>query len=182
MIEIRRVLAIVGVSVLAAILYGVVHDQVTVRVCLEYFTVGHPPVFATRSPTLLAIGWGVIATWWVGLPLGALLAFAARAGRGPKRSAASLLPAIALLLGVMAGCALVAGLVAFILASRGAIRLPEPLASRVPADRHARFLADYAAHSASYFTGGVGGIFLAARVWLTRRGTDGPRPIGSRIR
>ncbi|MBN1395803.1 MAG: hypothetical protein JW959_12345, partial [Pirellulales bacterium] len=66
----------------AAIVYGVLHDQVTARVCVEYFTVGHPPVFATDSPTLLAFGRGFIATWWVGLILG-VLAIAAVTVHGP---------------------------------------------------------------------------------------------------
>jgi hypothetical protein len=73
-------LKIILLCVAAAIAYGVAHDQITARVCLEYFTVFHPPVFATQSPTALAFGWGVIATWWVGLFLGLLLALAARAG------------------------------------------------------------------------------------------------------
>jgi len=54
----------------AALVYRILHDQITARVCVEYFTVFHPPIFATHSPTLLALGWGVIATWWVGLLLG----------------------------------------------------------------------------------------------------------------
>ena len=63
-------LKIVLLCILSAILYGILQDQVTARVCVEYFTIGHPPVFNTESPTLLALGWGVIATWWVGLLLG----------------------------------------------------------------------------------------------------------------
>jgi hypothetical protein len=55
--------------VLGAVGYGVVHDQITARICLKYFTIGHPQVFNTQSATLLGIGWGVIATWWVGEPL-----------------------------------------------------------------------------------------------------------------
>lgn len=51
-----RFFAIVLLTVAAAVAYGVAHDQVTVRVSLEYFTVGHPPVFDTTSPTLLALG------------------------------------------------------------------------------------------------------------------------------
>ncbi|MBV8223051.1 MAG: hypothetical protein JO293_06785, partial [Candidatus Eremiobacteraeota bacterium] len=65
----------------AAVLYGELHDQITARVCVEYFTIGHPPLFPTDDPTLLGLGWGVVATWWVGLVLGAGLAVAARAGR-----------------------------------------------------------------------------------------------------
>src|SRR4029077_1503393 len=77
-------LKIILLCVAAAIAYGVAHDQITARVCLEYFTVFHPPVFATQSPTALALGWGVIATWWCGLLLGLLLALAARSGSRPK--------------------------------------------------------------------------------------------------
>jgi hypothetical protein len=73
-----QALGIVLVSILAAVVYGIVHDQVTARVCVEYFTIGHPPVFHTDDPTLLGIGWGIIATWWVGAMLGAPLAIVAR--------------------------------------------------------------------------------------------------------
>src|SRR5690349_417924 len=81
---------VVVLSIVAAALYGITHDQVTARICVEYFTLGHPPVFATESPTLLALGWGVLATWWWGLILGLLLAGSARLGSRPKASAASL--------------------------------------------------------------------------------------------
>lgn len=59
-------LKIAATCVLAAILYGIIHDQFTARICIEYFTVFHPPIFDTQSPMLLGIGWGIIATWWVG--------------------------------------------------------------------------------------------------------------------
>src|SRR6187200_1060627 len=100
-----KALAIVAMSIAAAVVYGILHDQVTARVCVEYFTIGHPPVFATESPTLLGIGWGVIATWWVGLLLGPPLAFAARAGRRPKRHVRTLVCPILNLLVVMGACA-----------------------------------------------------------------------------
>ncbi len=69
---------------MAAISYGIVHDQITARICVEYFTVGHPRLTDSDLPTVLALFWGVVATWWVGLPLGLGLAFAARA-RTQKR-------------------------------------------------------------------------------------------------
>jgi hypothetical protein len=52
-------LAIVGLCGLSAVTYGIVHDQITARVCVEYFTIGHPPVFDTNSPTLLGLGWAL---------------------------------------------------------------------------------------------------------------------------
>ena len=77
-------LKIVLFATLAAVCYGILHDQVTAHLCVEYFTIAHPPVFPTESPFWLAIGWGIIATWWVGLPLGVLLAVAARFGAKPE--------------------------------------------------------------------------------------------------
>jgi hypothetical protein len=157
-------LAIVLISIAAAVFYGIAHDQVTARVCVEYFTIGHPPIFGTDDPTLLGIGWGIIATWWVGLLLGVPLAFVARAGAQPKRSIASLIRPLA----VMAVCALAAGIVGWFLASSGAVFLVGPLALDVPPDRHVPFLADLWAHSASYLVGLVGGIIVMVRVWRSR--------------
>lgn len=154
--------------VVAAVCYGIVHDQVTARVCVEYFTVGHPPVFATDDPTLLGIGWGVIATWWVGLLLGVPLAIVARAGSRPRRSVGSLVRPVAYLLAAMAVCALAAGVIGWMLASRGAVFFVGPIARAVPAERHVPFLADLWAHSASYLIGLVGGIGVIVLVWRSR--------------
>ncbi len=163
-----QVIAIIALCIASAVVYGIVHDQVTARVCVEYFTVGHPPVFHTDSPTLLGIGWGIIATWWVGLLLGIPLAIAARAGRRPERDVRSLVRPIVMLLAVMGVCALLGGIAGFILGRIGAIHLIEDLAVRIPSDRHARFLADGGAHLASYFVGFVGGLVVIVRVWRLR--------------
>lgn len=160
---------IVLLCVAAAVLYGITQDQVTARVCVEYFTVGHPPLFDTDSPTLLAFGWGTVATWWVGLPLGLGLAVAARAGKGPQRSASELVGPVAQLLGVIAVAAVAAGLVGWLLARAGVITLAPYLANRIAPDRHAAFLADGAAHLAAYAVGGLGGVVLSWRVWRARQ-------------
>lgn len=161
-------LGIILMSIVAAAMYGIAHDQVTARVCVEYFTIGHPPVFGTDDPTLLGVGWGIIATWWVGLLLGVPLAIAARAGSRPKRSAGSLVRPVARLLVVMAVCALAAGITGWLLARSGAVFLVGPMAQEVPPDRHVPFLADLWAHSASYLVGLVGGIVLITLVWRSR--------------
>ena len=164
-----RVIAIIALCIGMAVAYGILHDQVTARVCIEYFTIGHPPVFDTESPTLLGLGWGIIATWWVGALLGYPLALAARAGRRPRRDVRSLVRPIFDLLLVMAVCASIAGLVGFALATSGVVYLLEPLATNVPRAQHSRFLADLWAHSASYYVGFVGGAVLIVRVWRPRR-------------
>lgn len=161
-------LGIVLVCVVAAVCYGVAHDQVTARVCVEYFTVGHPPVFDTDDPTLLGLGWGIIATWWVGLLLGVPLAIVARAGSRPKRSARSLVRPLGWLLAVMAVCASLAGVAGWLLACSGVVFLVGPIARALPVERHVPFLADLWAHSASYLVGLVGGIAVIIQVWRSR--------------
>ena len=100
---------IILLSTLSAILYGVAHDQVTIRVCPEYFTVGHPHLIATDSLTLLALAWGVAATWWVGLGLGILLGISARFWTFPKLTARDLACPLAVLLCAVGVFAVVVG-------------------------------------------------------------------------
>jgi hypothetical protein len=159
---------IIGMTMAAAAAYGIVMDQITARVCLEYFTVGHPPVFPTTSPTLLALGWGVLATWWVSLPLGVLLALSARAGSRPRVSAQQLRGPVLILLGVMAVCAVLSGALGAMLAQADLVTLTPYLAAHVPVDRHIAFLADLWAHSASYLAGMAGGLVLVVRTYRMR--------------
>jgi hypothetical protein len=162
-------LAIVGLCVLAAVTYGILHDQVTARVCVEYFTVGHPPIFGTEDPTLLGIGWGILATWWVGVMLGVPLAVIARFGKWPKISASDLVVPLFILMAVSAICALIAGLVGASLASARIIWLVEPMASAVPKEKHVAFLTDLWAHNTSYLSGFIGGGVVMLRTWLLRK-------------
>ena len=162
-------LRIIGFCIAAAIAYGVAHDQVTARVCIEYFTIGHPPLIPSESPTLLALAWGVVATWWVGLPLGVLLSIAARVGRSPALTVSQVRPSVLRLLVVMAACAFVAGVIGYLLAGAELIALPEGLVQRVPRGAHHRFLADLWAHSASYAVGAIGGLVVCYRTFRRRR-------------
>lgn len=162
---------IILLSVFSAIAYGIIHDQFTARICVEYFTVGHPPIFNTESPTLLGFGWGVVATWWVGVMLGIPLACAARLGSSRPWTARKLIKPIATLLGVMGTGAFLAGLTAFILASKGSIQLAGVFASVLPPEKHVPFLVDMWAHTASYLMGFVGGIVLIVRIWRKRERT-----------
>ncbi|MEX0702194.1 MAG: hypothetical protein WD069_08870 [Planctomycetales bacterium] len=175
--------AIVLLSVLAAVVYGVLHDQVTARVCVEYFTVYHPPLFRTESPTLLGLVWGVVATWWVGLPLGLVLTAAARVGSAPRRTARDLARPVALLLMGVALAALIAGTSGYVAARAGAALPPEWIRARLPEPLHARFVADWWAHRTSYACGALGGLGLAlVIIWrrvqestAVRRGERPPR-------
>jgi hypothetical protein len=157
-------LKIVALCFLAGAMYGVLHDQVTARVCLEYFTIYHPDIFHTQSPTLLALGWGVLATWWVSLTLGILLAIAARVGSRPRVAVQSLLPKLLKLLIIMGFFALAAGISGYFLQGLGM----EYYATAIPKQIRHGFYADLWAHNASYLSGFVGGIALCISVWRGR--------------
>lgn len=162
-------LRILLLCIAAAVFYGIIHDQITARICIEYFTVFHPNIFHTRSPTWLGIGWGIVATWWVGALLGLLLAAAARGGSRPKLRDRDLLRPILKLLVVMAGCATVAGLAGFSLSRSAVVALPARMAARLPQGMRDRFVADWWAHLASYATGLLGGIVLCVITYRRRR-------------
>ena len=161
-------LKIISFATLAAIIYGILHDQVTAHVSVEYFTIAHPPVFPTQSPFLLAIGWGIIATWWVGLPLGILLAVAARLGRNAKCGLGDLRRKIVLLM-IVSGCtAMIAGVTGASLFAMHVMELTGEWATVIPKSRWPYFAFALWAHSASYLVGVLGGMFLVGTV-LKRR-------------
>ncbi len=162
-------LKIVALAIVAAVLYGVLQDQVTVRICVEYFTIGHPPVFATDNPTLLALGWGVIATWWVGLILGIPLALCARLGPRPKLTTGRLILPIGVQLAAVALSAVAAGFAGYFAARWGIVVLVGEIAERIPEERHIAYIVNLWIHFAAYISGALTGIALCWRTWMKRK-------------
>ncbi|MEM9701271.1 MAG: hypothetical protein AAF907_02355 [Planctomycetota bacterium] len=151
--------------------YGVLHDQVTARVCIEYFTVAHPEIVPTTDPTILGLVWGVIATWWVGAGLGVLLVGAARLGSWPPRHWRELVRPIGALMLAAGLLAATGGLVSWIFAATpGSLFVP---ANGWPAKRQVRFMAVAVAHNLSYLAGCVGGFVLSGLVLLARKRSAG---------
>ena len=158
--------------VAAAVGYGVVHDLVTAQVCVEYFTIGHPILIDTENPVVLALLWGVVATWWAGLIIAVPLTLAARLGRDrPAWGVGRLVKPVLVLLACMFCLAMIALVVGYVLARRDIVFVTGRLAEFLPRASHDRFLADAFAHNASYAGGFVGGIILSIWVWV-RRGRE----------
>jgi hypothetical protein len=168
MTQVGRWLAVLGLSVIAAVVYGISHDLVTAHLCVEYFTIGHPPIFGTEDPLLLALGWGVIATWWMGVLLGIPLACVATLGRRQPFPFHSTKRLVAWLLLTMAIGSAIAGSIGFVLATNDIIHLRPVLAHKVPIDRHTLFLTDAYAHGAAYGIALIGGVKICSLVWKRR--------------
>jgi hypothetical protein len=143
----------------AAIAYGIAHDQVTARLCPEYFLVAHPPLCSGHPISVVALCWGLAATWWVGLTIGVLLARVA----GDSVTAGALAPRICALLASMAMVAVILGAIGWWLG--GSFKPPGALADLLPVAIHRRFFAAWFAHVGSYAAGLAGGAALIRRTW-----------------
>jgi hypothetical protein len=158
--------------VAAACVYGVLHDLVTAHVCIEYFTVFHPPLSESDSPVVQALTWGVVATWWVGLLFGLLLSFAARLGRGAKMPVRRLMLPLLVALLVCGSLAGAAGFVASLIEGFNAYYFPDEVTgwrACIDHERWPEFFGALVAHNTSYASGAILGLCLVVWVWKERQ-------------
>lgn len=156
--------------VCCAVAYGIVHDQITARICVEYFSVAHPALIHTNSPTLLGLFWGIMATFWVGIALGIPLALASqcRSSEQAPVPISELFGRVTKLLVIAAIAAVCAGVAGFCLSQNRLVSLPFGLEEVIPQDRHHRFVAVWYAHNASYLIAVCGGIWMIFQIWKAR--------------
>ena len=164
---------IVCLSVIAVVLYGVLHGQITARLCIEYFTVAHTPIVASTEPGVVGLFWGIFATWWVGIPLGCGLAAACCLRPIQTMPPAVILPLLRLLC-LMGLCAFLGGLAGYGGFRMGWLQVPEELADCIPAERHVWLVVDSLAHLASYVAGFLGGFVLILLAALGHFATELP--------
>ena len=167
---------IMGASILAAIAYGIGNDQVTARVCPEYFTQGfhkymlqhnawHGDKLAARmlqvtNPTKLGLYWGIAATWWFGALLGVPTALAARVGSWPKLGMKDLIKPLGVGLASLYAMAAAAGGYGYMASKNGWLsedfrRGLANAAGNTPASAMHRYTADAFAHHVGYFGGAL---------------------------
>ncbi|MCK5785916.1 MAG: hypothetical protein KAH54_05075 [Candidatus Sabulitectum sp.] len=168
----KQILIIILLCMGTAVLYGIVHNQVSVRISLEYFTIGHKALISSTSPTLMGVAWGVHPNWWVGLSLGGLFAVAGRAGKWPKRDAGSFIKPLLLLFLISGAASAVAGSIGYRMAENGALGLYEPLYSAIPNSSHAAYISALWMHTASYTVATMGGLIISLIVFTGRIRAD----------
>jgi hypothetical protein len=139
----RALLLLVGGCVAGAISFGLILDQITIRIAPEYFTVYHPRIISSDDLTMTALAWGVTATWWVGLILGVYLALVAISGELPISTKKEIQTTI---LVIFAGTVLAV----IVMGIRGLIKQPTSTAFSV-GDNHAITRA-HILHLTSYLT------------------------------
>jgi len=162
--------AIITVSILLAVIYGIVHDLITANMSIEYFTIGHPKIIESEAPLQLALAWGVAATWWAGLVIGVLMSIAALIGKKPKAELVDVFKHMLYVFFSMALIATLSGTIGYIMATHEVFRLTPVLAEQIAPERHHLFLAVGWSHGASYLTGFIGGIVVCIKIWMKRSG------------
>jgi hypothetical protein len=174
---------IIGGAVVTACLYGIANDQVTARICPEYFSEGfhkkmrdswHGPILGaakailekTKSPTVVATIWGPLATWWVGLGLGIPAVLAARLGPAQQLGVQDLVRPLAATAGITGAGALMAGAYGYLCAAadpavRNSIKWA---AGNTPANALTGFITCAYAHNAAYSVGALAGLGLTGYI------------------
>ncbi len=145
--------------VLGAILWsvglGIAIDLVTANVAVDYFAKYHPHVVDSTSPWILALVWGVIASWWAGSIGGAILALINWRLRPP-------LPANLVLRWVRNSCAIIwcvmMAIVAGVYMLAGLIPIEQ---RRATYEYDRRLMAVAIAHMGEYFFAFVAVIVIA---------------------
>lgn len=150
--------AIILMCVLGACAYGIVHDLITAHVCLEYFSVAHAPLIRSNSPIVHALFWGVVATWWVGLPLGLMNSLACRLGKANKWDFKMLMRPLIRFLCILLLVAAILGVFGVIMYRLEVVFMPRRFADKIP--NHLGFMYNVWSHSASYGFGVLGGLWI----------------------
>ena len=170
----KEYVKIVVFAILAACTYGITHDLVTAHVCVEYFLPPvHPIIVPTDNPFLLALIWGIVATWWVGLFLGIPLAVVCRFGTKPKLMVKDVVRPILILLAFLYVVSMLLGMVGYIAGQTGSVLgllfYTLPCYHLIAPERCAPFLFNLYAHNAAYLLGAIGGVVLMLRLWKKRK-------------
>ena len=112
-------------AIAAAVIYGIIHDQITTHLCLEYFTEGFHKhnVKGTfiektlqkypKSATWHGLIWGTIATWWVGAIIGIPLVAATQMGPWPKLTLKELIKPTLIMLSATGLSAVIGGVTSY---------------------------------------------------------------------
>jgi hypothetical protein len=149
-------------------------DQVSARLCPEYFTVFNPRIPGLTNPTGLGIAWGFLATWWLGLFCGyaaGLVATATRKpapGRVPRPvlSPRDIIRPLGLLLVMVALAVALTGATVWIHCESLGVSIDPEFGRVLPPERHRALLVVSCYHFVGYVAA-IGGS-LALLVWIRR--------------
>jgi len=158
----KRFVTIVVGSVGLACVLGICLDLVTANVAVEYFSVHHPRIVETESPWVLAIVWGIGASWWFGAISGVIVATVNHRCQEP-------LEPTPILKWVAVACFAIWLIMIAILLTVFAIASMVPEESRRPTfDYDRRLIAVAMAHQCEYILGTLALLIIALKTWRSK--------------
>jgi hypothetical protein len=145
---------------LATCLLGIAMDMVTAHVAVEYFTVHHPHIVDSDSPIVMALIWGIGASWWFGAIAGVIIWMYNRRRPVP-------LPATKILVAAYKALALLWVVLMVILVVAYCLAGLVPAEDRGASFEHDRRLVAVAVtHSTEYVLGAIAVVGLL--IWINR--------------
>jgi hypothetical protein len=140
--------------------YAILQDQVSARLCPEYFTIFHQPIPGLTDPTLLGIAWGFLGSWWGGALMGYSAGLTATVGEKPPLPFRTIFRGMLLIMGAVAIMAILVGVSTARHVQLLGVTIDEQAMLGVPIDnqRNAFIVANY--HMVAYATAIVGSVIL----------------------
>jgi hypothetical protein len=149
--------------------YAVIQDQVSARLCPEYFTLFHPPIPGLTDPTLLGIGWGFLGAWWGGVFFGLAMGLVATVGPQPPLPLRAVVRPLWVLVVVVAAVTALTGLTVSHHARLLGVSLDAGMSGLVPPENRLALLTVACYHLSAYVTATVGGVIVCVWVRAERR-------------
>ncbi len=146
--------------------YAILQDQVSARLCPEYFTVFHPPIPGLTDPTLLGFAWGFLGAWWGGVAMGYAVGLAATLGPWPQLAPRDLvwpMFVVVVLVGIATG---LTGLTVDRHAEMMEVSIAPGLAADIPPERQRQLLVVSCYHFVAYTSAVLASVGLC--VWVVR--------------
>ena len=162
--SVRLRAALLGATVMSA--FSVLMDQVSTRLCLEYFTVLHNPIPGLTDPTLLGVVWGVLGGAGGGLALGYAAGIAATVGKQPPMAVRDLIRPMLVAVACVAGTVTLTGAIVWFNASGLKVQLDPELGPPIPPERQIAALTVACYHMMAY--GSAVPVSVCLCIWIRR--------------
>jgi hypothetical protein len=144
--------------------YAMLQDQVSARLCPEYFTVLHNPINGLTNPTLLGITWGFLGSWWGGALLGYGAGLASTLGRNPPMTVKQLLKPMLCVIAFVTACTAFTGISVAMNADGFSISINVLSIEAIPIQRRTMAFIVATYHLVAYASSVVGSVVCI--VWI----------------
>ena len=156
--DIRLRSLVLGIWLMTA--YAMLQDQVSSRLCPEYFTIFHNPIPGLTDPNLVGIAWGFLGSWWGGAILGYSAGLTATLGDKPCLQLRNIVKGMLVLLGVVGIMTALGGFSVYRHAELFQITLCCEPVQGVPEERRRNLFIVACYHLITYGTAIIGSVLL----------------------